>query len=141
MAEALAKVQLKKKGTALQQKKDREAAQKLEEEVARKAMSLEAEMESNMTPDERRALEKKRVEDADLDSAMDLFGGVDDGGKKAGGGGGKSQGAGDTVVLKDLKDHLKHASKVRIWRERRHITQHYLKSAPAPPLSPRSALP
>ena len=116
LAEEMAKVNLKKKGTALQQKKEREAAKKLEEEVARKAMEMEAEMEANMTPDERRALEKKRVEDADLEAAEDLFGGVDGprgGGGGAGGGGqGRAAGAGDTVVLKDLKDHLKHAAKV-----------------------------
>ena len=112
LAAEMAQVNLKKKGTALQHKKDKEAAKKLEEEVARKAMEMEAEMEANMTPDERRALEKKRVEDADLEAATDLFGGVDARQTGGGGVGGKAQGAGDTVVLKDLKDHLKHAVKV-----------------------------
>eukprot|EP00565_Helicotheca_tamesis_P009218 CAMPEP_0185732938 /NCGR_PEP_ID=MMETSP1171-20130828/17970_1 /TAXON_ID=374046 /ORGANISM="Helicotheca tamensis, Strain CCMP826" /LENGTH=137 /DNA_ID=CAMNT_0028402545 /DNA_START=157 /DNA_END=566 /DNA_ORIENTATION=+ len=68
---------LKKKGKALADKKAAEAARKEEEEIARKAMELEAEMEENMTPEERRALEKRRVEEADNALTDDLFGGVD----------------------------------------------------------------
>ena len=101
---------LKTKGKALAAKKKAEQDAKDEEEAARKAMELEAEMEANMTLDERRALEKKRIEDADHALTDDLFGAVD-----AVGGRNKAAGAmeaGDVVKLKDLKDHLKHAKKV-----------------------------
>lgn len=103
---------LKKKGKALAAKKAAEEERKLEEEMARKAMEMEAEMEGNMTAEERRALEKRRVEEADNALTDDLFGGVDGpvGGKGAVGG--TAMGAGDTVKMKDLKDHLKHARKV-----------------------------
>mmetsp|Transcript_7549 Transcript_7549/g.10813 ORF Transcript_7549/g.10813 Transcript_7549/m.10813 type:complete len:267 (+) Transcript_7549:233-1033(+) len=103
---------LKAKGNALAEKKRAEQERKEEEELARKAMEIEAEMEANMSIDERRQLEKKRVEDADNALTDDLFGAVDNVSKKEGAGGGKAMGAGDTVVLKDLKDHLKHATKV-----------------------------
>ena len=107
--EARDKVKLAKKGNALEQKKAAEAAKKLEVEAARKAMQLEAELEANMTPDERRALEKKRIEDADLDSAMDLFGGADLGPSRTVPGATLANG---TVQLKSMQDHLVHAAKV-----------------------------
>ena len=75
--EKASQVSLKKKGNALAAKKKAEEDRKEEEELARKAMELEAEMEANMTLDERRALERQRVEDADNALTDDLFGGVD----------------------------------------------------------------
>lgn len=102
---------LKTKGNALKKKKELEEQRKMEEEVARMAVEAEAEMEANMSTDERRALERQRVEEADNSLTDDLFGGVDS--KAQGGGaGGGAMGAGDTVKLKDLKDHLMHAKKV-----------------------------
>jgi translation initiation factor 3 subunit J len=99
---------LREKGKARAAKQQAEDDRKEEEELARKAMELEAEMEANMTIDERRALERKRVEDSDNALADDLFGAVE--GVRSGPV--KGQAAGDTVVMKDLKDHLKHARKV-----------------------------
>ena len=81
-AERVAAVQLKKKGNALQMKKDAEENRRIEEEAARKAMELEADMEANMSLDERKALERKRIEEADNALTEDLFGGMTDGGKK-----------------------------------------------------------
>ena len=104
----LQQVSLKKKGNALAAKKKAEEDRKEEEELARKAMELEAEMEANMTIDERRALEKQRVEEADNALTDDLFGGVDNVAAKKSGG----AAAGDTVKMADLKDHLKHARMV-----------------------------
>jgi len=103
----------KTKGSALADKRAKETAAKEELELARKAMELEAEMEANMSPEERRAMERERV-DADAKAmADDLFGGIDDGpGGNAVGGPGKTMMAGDKVVMKDLKDHLRHAKKV-----------------------------
>lgn len=101
---------LRSKGKALAAKKKAEEDRKEEEELARKAMELEAEMEANMTVDERRALEKRRVEEADNALTDDLFGAVES--VKSGPGGGKAMSAGDTVKMTDLKDHLKHARKV-----------------------------
>lgn len=97
---------LKKKGTALQEKKREEQERAEEEELARKTMEMEAEMEANMTPEELKALKQKQVEDADHALTDDLFGGVDSGPSV------KVAAADDTVVLVDLKDHLKHARKV-----------------------------
>lgn len=104
----LKQVSLKKKGNALAAKKKAEEERKEEEELARKAMELEAEMEANMTIDERRVLEKQRVEEADNALTDDLFGGVDSVVATKSGG----AGAGDTVKMTDLKDHLKHARMV-----------------------------
>lgn len=101
---------LKTKGNALKKKKELEEQRKMEEEVARQALEAEAEMEANMSTDERRALERQRVEEADNALTDDLFGGVD--AKVQGGSGGGAMGAGDAVKLKDLKDHLMHAKKV-----------------------------
>jgi translation initiation factor 3 subunit J len=100
---------LRSKGKALAAKKQAEMERKEEEELARKTMELEAELEANMTIEERRALEKRRVEEADNALTDDLFGNVD------APIGGQSQGAmnaGDVVKMVDLKDHLKHARKV-----------------------------
>lgn len=103
-------VELKKKGSALQAKKLAEKEQQEELEIARKAMEIEAEMEANMTPEERQLLERQRIEEADHALTDDLFGAVDKMGisnKDA-----QPQAAGDKVVMKDLKDHMKHARKV-----------------------------
>lgn len=78
-------------------------------------MELENEMESNMTPEERRILQKKRVEESGIALAEDLFGGADfdkDTGKDTSGPRGTAMNAGDTVKMTDLKDHLKHAKRV-----------------------------
>ena len=99
---------LKKKGQALAAKKQAEQERKDEMEIARKAMELEAEMESKMTIDKRRELERKRVKEADNAFTDDLFGAVDSAQTKAKAG---AQ-AGDTVVMKTLADHMKHARKV-----------------------------
>lgn len=101
---------LRSKGKTLMKKKQAELDRKEEEELARKAMELEAEMEANMTIDERRAMEQRRVEEADNALTDDLFGAVES--VRGGPGAGKGMEAGDTVKMKDLKDHLKHARKV-----------------------------
>lgn len=104
------KAQASTRGKKLAAKKAAEAEAKEEEELARKAMELEAELEANMTIDERRALERQRVEEADNALTDDLFGAVE--GVRGGPGAGKGMEAGDVVKMKDLKDHLKHARKV-----------------------------
>ncbi|KAL7522124.1 hypothetical protein ACHAWX_006811 [Stephanocyclus meneghinianus] len=107
-------VTLKAKGSALAKKKAAEEAEKEELELAKKAMALEAEMEANMTPEERRQLMREREEADAKAMTADLFGGVDDRtpmGAAAGGAGGVVM-SGDKVVMKDLKDHLRHAKKV-----------------------------
>mmetsp|Transcript_32470 Transcript_32470/g.58688 ORF Transcript_32470/g.58688 Transcript_32470/m.58688 type:complete len:262 (-) Transcript_32470:219-1004(-) len=114
--EKASQVKLKAKGSVFADKKAASANAKEELELARKAMEIEAEMEANMTPDERRQIERDR-EDADAQAmADDLFGGMDDGPMGAGPGApgapGKAMMSGDKVVLKDLKDHLRHAKKV-----------------------------
>ena len=106
-ADKLSQVELKKKGSALAAKKEADKARQEELEIARKAMELEAEMEENMTPDERRALERKRIEEADNALTDDLFGGVEALSVSK-----KAQQAGDKVVMKDMKDHMRHARKV-----------------------------
>jgi translation initiation factor 3 subunit J len=98
--------ELKKKGSALQAKKAAEKERQEELELARKAMELEAEMEAKMTPQERQALDRQRIEEADHALTDDLFGAVE---KMTVG---QPQTAGDKVVMKDLKDHMKHARKV-----------------------------
>lgn len=111
-ADKLASQELKKKGNALQAKKQAELDRQEEEELARKAMELEAEMEANMSPDELRALKRKQIEDADHELTDDLFGGGMDAISKAKTAAANAGAAGDAIVLKDLKDHLKHARKV-----------------------------
>lgn len=109
----LDKILLKTKGNALAAKKKAEEDQKEEEELARKAMALEAEMESKMTPQEIREMQNKRAEEADNALTDDLFGiGQSSGAAREVGAGGKVMQAGDAVKMTDLKDHLKHARKV-----------------------------
>ena len=105
--EARGKALLKAKGSALAKKKADAEARKEEEEIAKKVLAREAEMEANMTPDERRRLERERIEQADNALTDDLFGGMSDGGAAK-----KAASAGDKLVLKDLADHLKHARKI-----------------------------
>lgn len=76
-------------------------------ELAKKAMELEAAAEANMTPDELHKLQQQREEQADNAITDDLFGNVDSVASPR-----SAAGAGDQVVLKDMKDHLKHARKV-----------------------------
>lgn len=112
-SEKAAQLNLKAKGSALAKKKAADAAAKEELELARKAMALEAEMEANMTPEERRQIERERVEADAQAMTDDLFGGVDDGPSSNGPGApGKAMMSGDKVVMKDLTDHLRHAKKV-----------------------------
>ncbi len=118
-ADAANQESLRSKGKALAKKKKAEEDRKEEEELARKAMELEAEMEANMTIDERRELEKKRVEEADNALTDDLFGAVE--GVKSGPGS-TGMAAGDTVKMTDLKDHLKHARKVAQCLKVSHVT-------------------
>jgi len=98
----------KAKGSALAKKKAAELAAKEELELAKKAMAFEAEMEANMSPEERRkaALEREERDGEALADA--LFGGP----VKPAGDRGKAMASGDKVVMKDLKDHLRHAKKV-----------------------------
>jgi translation initiation factor 3 subunit J len=111
--EKLQTAELKKKGQALLEKKAAEMARKTEEELARKIMELEAAAEANMTPEQRKELERRRVEDADHAVTEELFGG----GAAAAAGTGNTtttstttaNSSGTTLVLKDMKDHLKHA--------------------------------
>lgn len=109
--EARNKIALKKKGSALAAKKQAEKDRADDLEIARKALELEAEMEANMTIDERKIMERKRQEEAELDMMGDAFGGgIADGG--VGLGRNVAQNAGDKVIMKDMKDHMKHARKV-----------------------------
>jgi len=106
--ERLNQISLKKKGSALAAKKQAEKDRADDLEIARKALELEAEMEANLTIDERKILERKRQEEQELEMMGDVFsGGVADGGVGRG-----VQKAGDKVVMKDMKDHMKHARKV-----------------------------
>jgi len=105
----LSQISLKKKGSALAAKKQAEKDRLDDLEIARKALEMEAEMESKMSLDERKIMERQRQEEAELDMMGDAFGGgVADGGvgRKV------AQLAGDKVVMKDMKDHMKHARKV-----------------------------
>jgi len=110
----LKKIQLKSKGNAFATKKKDEENRKEEEELARKSMELEAEMEAKMTPQERRAMDRKRAEESDNALTDDLFGIQENTGSTGReiGAGGKVMEAGDAVKMTDLKDHLKHARKV-----------------------------
>lgn len=104
----LDKISLKKKGSALAARKQAEKDRADDMEIARKALELEAEMEANMTLDERKMMERKRQEESELEMMGDAFsGGIADGGVGRG-----VQKAGDKVVMKDMKDHMKHARKV-----------------------------
>lgn len=99
---------LKKKGSALAAKKAAEEERQLELEAARKELEYQAELEAKMTPDELREMERRRVEEADNALTDDLFGAVDKMKLDSNQGGT----AGDKLVLKDMKDHMKHARKV-----------------------------
>lgn len=101
--------ELKKKGNALMEKKEAEKRRKEEEEIARKAAEMEADMEANMSIDERKALERKRVEEADNALTDDLFGAVE---KNIASQKTANAAAGDKVVMKDMKDYMKHARRV-----------------------------
>lgn len=100
--------ELKKKGSALAAKKQAEKEQKEELELARKAMELEAQAEANMSPDELRAFKQRQIEEADNALTDDLFGNVDNNVAKRT----SAAAAGDKIVLKDIKDYLKHARRV-----------------------------
>ncbi len=106
--EKLQQIELKKKGSALNAKKQAELDRKEEEELARKAVEMEAEMEATMDPEELKQMKRKQIEDADNALTDDLFGMVESTIKAPA----AAQAAGDKVVMKDLKDHLKHARKV-----------------------------
>jgi translation initiation factor 3 subunit J len=102
--------ELKKKGNALVAKREAEKQRLEEEEIARRAMDLEAEAEANLSPDELRKLKQRQVEEADNALTDDLFGNVD---KFAGANAPVVVTApGDKLVLKDMRDHLRHANKV-----------------------------
>ena len=102
-------IALKKKGSALAAKKQTEKDRADDLDIARKALELEAELEANLSIDERKIMQRKREEEAELDMMGDAFGG----GVTDGGAGNKgAQQAGDKVVMKDMKDHMKHARKV-----------------------------
>lgn len=101
-AEKAKQDELKKKGSALAAKKRAEEERKLEMEAARKELEYQAELEAKMTPDELRALQRKRVEEADNALTDDLFGAVEK--MTVGGKQGAAQGS-DKLVLKDMKDH------------------------------------
>jgi translation initiation factor 3 subunit J len=100
--------ELKKKGNALLERKMAEQERLIEIEVARKAMELEAELEATLSPDELRKLKQQQIEEADHVLTDDLFGGVDNQNKA----GAAAAAGSDKLVLKDLKDHLKHAKTV-----------------------------
>ena len=99
----------KKRGNALAAKKAAEEEKALEAYAARKALEEEEKMMANLSVEDRRALERQRQEQGDMDMLEDAFG---SGGQDGGVGSKVAQQAGDKVVLKDMKDHLKHARKV-----------------------------
>jgi translation initiation factor 3 subunit J len=109
--ERLEHLELKKKGTALQEKKALEKEQREAVELAKKAMELEAEIEANMSPEELKTLKQRQIEEADHALTDDLFDNVD---KSVGpsASSGVAAKAGDKVIMRDLVDHLKHARKV-----------------------------
>jgi translation initiation factor 3 subunit J len=108
-------LELKKKGTALQEKKALEKERLEAVELAKKAMELEAELEANLSPEELKALKQRQIEEADHALTDDLFDNVDNNvgpSSSAAASTGVAAKAGDKVVMKDLVDHLKHARKV-----------------------------
>lgn len=109
--EKLQNAELKKKGNALAEKKRAEKDRQDELDIARKAMELELEENDKLTIDERHELERRMIEEADHALTNDLFGAVEQK-VSAGRGAAAAAEAGDAVVLKDVKDHLKHARKV-----------------------------
>jgi len=108
-AEKANKDVLKKKGSALAAKRKAEEDRQLEIDAARKELEYQAELEAKMTPDELRAMERRRVEEADNALTDDLFGAVE---KMTMDNNNSGKTAGDKLVLKDMKDHMKHARKV-----------------------------
>ena len=104
-------MELKKKGNALAEKKRAEKERLEEIEIARKAMELELEDLEKLSPDERRLIEQRRIEEADHDLTNDLFGAVEQK-RNTAVAAANAAGGEDTLVLKDIKDHLKHARKV-----------------------------
>jgi translation initiation factor 3 subunit J len=111
-AEKLSSVELKKKGNAMVSKKKEEQERKDELELAKHAMELEMEAEANMSPDELRQLKQRQIEEADHELTDDLFGSVDKMSGRNMPDAKVAAAAGDKVVMKDIKDHLKHARKV-----------------------------
>jgi translation initiation factor 3 subunit J len=106
-------VELKKKGNAMVSKKQEEKDRKEELELAKLAMDMEAEAEQNLSPEELRDMKRRQIEEADHELTDDLFGTVDKmSGMNKPGAAGVAAAAGDKVVMKDIKDHLKHARKV-----------------------------
>jgi len=101
----------KSKGSALARKKAAEAAEKEDLELAKQVVALESEMEANMTPEERRRAALEREEEDGMALADALFGGPVKV-KGPSGDRGKAMLSGDKVVMKDLKDHLRHAKKI-----------------------------
>lgn len=96
------KALLRNKGIALAAKKAAAKAIKDEEEIMRKSLEYEA----NMNEDERRLLQKQRGDEADFALVDELFGG--DGGNPAD----NRPDAGGALVLKNMKDHLLHAKAI-----------------------------
>jgi translation initiation factor 3 subunit J len=108
LAEKAKSQELRLRGNVLAEKKAAEQARIEEEEIARKAVELEAEAEANMSPEERRVHQQRRVEEADNALTADLFGNTGNiNADKAV----TTAAAGDSFILKDIKDHLKHARK------------------------------
>jgi translation initiation factor 3 subunit J len=97
---------LKKKGNALAAKKAADKEKADEEEMARKALELEEEMMSKLSVEERNAINRQRQEESEMNLFDDMLGSGSQGGGKV------VQQPGDKLVMKDLKDHLKHAKKV-----------------------------
>jgi Translation initiation factor eIF3 subunit len=115
--EKASKVELAKKGRALLEKKAHERAQQEEEELVRKALLLEAAAEASMSPDELRAHQRNKVEEADHALTNDLFGAVESvNNTKSSSSTSASTAASSSVstniALKDMKDHLKYARTV-----------------------------
>jgi len=98
---------LKTKGVALAKKREEEQARKEELELAKKAMELDIERENNMTEEERREALRKKLEEDDNGLVDDMFGDTVKPLIKA-----PVVAMSDKLVLKDLKQHLRHAKKV-----------------------------
>mmetsp|Transcript_876 Transcript_876/g.1584 ORF Transcript_876/g.1584 Transcript_876/m.1584 type:complete len:259 (-) Transcript_876:89-865(-) len=114
------------KRSALAEKRAAEKERKEEEELVRKAMKMEAEMEAQMDPDQLKAIKRKQIEDADNALTEDLFGGIDSAKPRV------QPQVGEKLVLKDLKDHLKHARKVASVLKKQkniHMATAYLKES------------
>lgn len=101
--------ELRVRGNALAAKKAAENARIEEEEIARKAVELEAEAEANLSPEELRLHKQRLIEEADNALTDDLFGNT---GNIKEGNAAAAGSAADALVLKDMKDHLKHARKI-----------------------------